>query len=49
MARLLPPESATLEDVSREVGVGADTLERWRSEALSKPVAHSDLDGARRA
>ena len=37
MARLLPPESATLEDVSREVGVGASTLERWRSEALAKP------------
>ena len=37
MARLLPPESATLEDVSREVGVGVSTLERWRSEALAKP------------
>ena len=37
MARLLPPESAALDDVSREVGIGADTLVRWRSEAMSKP------------
>jgi hypothetical protein len=26
-----------LEDVSREVGVGVSTLERWRSEALARP------------
>ena len=38
MARLLPPESAALDDVAREVGVGAGTLERWRSEALSRPA-----------
>ena len=38
MARLLPPESAVLEDVAREIGVGAGTLERWRSEALSRPA-----------
>ena len=38
MARLLPPESASPEGVAREVGVGVDTLERWRSEALSKPA-----------
>jgi transposase len=37
VARLLPPESASLEAVSREVGVGVDTLERWRSESLAKP------------
>lgn len=35
VARLLPPESATLEDVSREIGVRTDTLSRWRAEALS--------------
>ena len=39
MARLLPPESAPLEAVAREVGVSADTLERWRSQALAKPAA----------
>lgn len=37
MARLLPPESAPVEEVAREVGVGAQTLERWRSDALAKP------------
>lgn len=38
MARLLPPESAALDDVSREVGIGVDTLARWRSESLSMPA-----------
>ncbi len=37
MAKLLPPESATLDDVAHEIGVGVSTLERWRSEALSRP------------
>jgi hypothetical protein len=32
---LLPPESADVKVVSAEVGVSADTLERWRSEALA--------------
>jgi transposase-like protein len=36
VARLLPPESATLEDVSRQFGVRTDTLSRWRAEALSE-------------
>lgn len=36
VARLLPPESASIDDVSREVGVSPSTLERWRSEALSE-------------
>lgn len=35
VARLLPPESATLESVSAEFGIRTETLERWRSEALS--------------
>jgi transposase len=38
VARLLPPESAGLEHVSREVGIGVSTLERWRSDALSRPA-----------
>lgn len=37
VARLLPPESATLESVSTEFGVSMPTLERWRSEALAEP------------
>ena len=38
VARLLPPESAALELVAREVGIGAGTLERWREDAQSKPA-----------
>ena len=38
MARLLPPESASVEVVAREVGIGAGTLERWREEAQSRPA-----------
>jgi len=38
VARLLPPESASVEVVSRELGVGLATLERWRSEALAEPA-----------
>ncbi len=38
MARLLPPESATVDAVAREIGVGVATLERWRSDALSRPA-----------
>ena len=37
VARLLPPESASVETVSRELGVGVATLERWRSGSLSEP------------
>jgi transposase len=35
VARLLPPESAALDVVSREVGVSVATLERWRAQALA--------------
>jgi transposase len=38
VARLVPPESAALEVVAREVGVGAGTLERWREDAQSRPA-----------
>jgi len=38
VARLLPPESAPLEVVSREMGVGVGTLERWRDKAQSMPA-----------
>jgi transposase len=38
VARMLPPESAAAEQVAREIGVGVDTLERWRSESLSRPA-----------
>jgi transposase len=38
VARLLPPESAPLEVVSLEMGVGVGTLERWRDKAQSMPA-----------
>ena len=37
VARLLPPESAAIDVVSREVGVSVATLERWRAQALAAP------------
>jgi transposase len=37
VARLLPPESASIKDVANEIGVGTSTLERWRSDALAQP------------
>jgi transposase len=45
---LLPPESAPLEAVAREIGVGVDTLERWRAEALSKPTRERTWTAAAR-
>ena len=39
VARLLPPESATIDLVSREVGVSVTTLERWRADALANGSA----------
>ena len=48
MARLLPPESSPLEVVAREIGVSADTLERWRSEALAAPARERTWTAAAR-
>ena len=38
VARLLPPESAALEVVGRDVGIEVRTLERWREDAQSRPA-----------
>lgn len=38
LAKLLPPNTASLEEVSQEVGLSVDTLQRWRSESLSTPA-----------
>ena len=35
VARLLPPESLSVERVSREVGISVATAERWRANALA--------------
>ncbi len=37
VSRLLPPESAPIETVARELSISVTTLERWRAEALSRP------------
>ena len=37
VARLLPPESAAIDLVSREVGGSVGMLERWRAQALAAP------------
>jgi len=38
VAKLLPPNTASLEEISREVGVSTGTLERWRAESLAMPT-----------
>ena len=38
MARLLPPESASLADVAQEFGVSVQTLEKWRDAGLTQPA-----------
>ena len=35
VARLLPPESSAVDEVSRQVGISVAMLERWRAEALA--------------
>jgi hypothetical protein len=45
---LLPPESANLDVVAREVGVSSSTLERWRSEALASGKKHGGWTAAAR-
>jgi transposase len=36
VARLLPPESSRVEEVSSKVGISVATLERWRAEFLAR-------------
>jgi transposase len=51
VARLLPPQSAALEVVAQEIGIGAGTLQRWHDDAQSRPArgrawtAAARLDG----
>lgn len=37
VARLLPPESSSVDSVSQALGVSVSTLERWRADALASP------------
>jgi transposase len=48
VARLLPPESASVDQVALELGVGAGTLERWRAEALAAPARQRSWTAAAR-
>ena len=38
VARLLPPESAPVDVVAREVGIGSGTLLRWRDDVQPMPA-----------
>ena len=44
VARLLPPESAEVDEVSRAIGVSVPTLLRWRADALA--TASGERPGA---
>ncbi len=48
VARLLPPESAAVGVVAREIGVAAGTLQRWREEVQSRPARGRDWTAAGR-
>jgi DNA-binding transcriptional MerR regulator len=48
VAKLLPPNTASIEAVSREVGVSVDTLERWRAQALTTPARERAWSAAAR-
>ena len=43
VARLLPPESSSLEAVSQKVGISVATLERWRAAALAANDGNGSL------
>lgn len=48
VARLLPPESAPLEQLSAELGISSSPLERWRSEALATGAPRTEWSSAAR-
>ncbi|MGA1564415.1 MAG: IS3 family transposase [Pontimonas sp.] len=48
VARLLPPESASAEELSRQLGVRQETLERWLHEALEQPEGRRSWTAAAR-
>ena len=47
VARLLPPESTPVPRLSQEIGVSVATLERWMSDALSRPAERAWTAAAR--
>lgn len=48
VARLLPPESASIQTVAQELSISVSTLERWRAEALSRPQSQRSWTAAAR-
>ena len=48
VARLLPPESSSIDLVSRDVGISVATLERWRADALAHGFATGSLRAGQR-
>lgn len=48
VARLLPPQSSSLESVSSEVGVTTATLLRWQADSLRIPVREREPSAAGR-
>jgi transposase len=48
VARLLPPESSAVNEVSRQVGIRVGTLERWRAEALANASGERPGAGSQR-
>jgi transposase len=48
VAKLLPPNTASIEEVFREVGLSVDALERWRAEALTMPARERAWSAAAR-
>jgi transposase len=48
VARLLPPESASLADVAPAFGVSIKTLEKWRDAALLQPAGKKQWTPAAR-
>jgi transposase-like protein len=48
VARLLPPESSAVDEVSRQVGISVAMLERWRAEALADASGERSGSGSQR-
>lgn len=46
--RLLPPQSADVRALAKEIGVSALTLERWRAEGSGSPLGHRGRSAAAR-
>ena len=48
VARLLPPQSCSVETLSARIGISVGTLERWRAEALANASGRGGDGGSSR-